>query len=69
MTKRVVFILGAAFAALSAGVVPALADTAGRSGTDWACVVVVEADLGICQQNPLPDELSVPKEARVLPPK
>ena len=69
MSKRVLFTVGATLAALSAGVAPAMADAPSRSGTDWACVGVVQLDVGICQQNPLPEELPVPQEARMLPPK
>lgn len=69
MSKRVLLTLGATVAALLAGVVPAMADSPSRSGTDWACVGVMQLDIGVCQQNPLPDELPVPDEARVLPPK
>jgi hypothetical protein len=69
LSKRVLFTLGATVAALIAGVAPAMAaNDRGHSGTDWACVVVVQLDQGVCQQNPLPAELPVPDEARLLPP-
>ncbi len=69
MTKRVFVTMCAAFAALAAGAGPAAADSPTRSGADWACVAVMQLDMGYCQGNPLPDELPVPDQARVLPPK
>lgn len=64
--RRVVGFGLSVFAALWAFTGPAAAsDPTG----DWACAYVTAIDTGVCQQNPLPEELPVPvpDEARVVP--
>jgi hypothetical protein len=66
MRRTVVFALGF-LAALWALTGPVAACDQSHTGTDWACLYVEHLDTGLCQQNPLPQELSVPEELQVVP--
>lgn len=48
---------------------PAAACDRAHSGADWACLYVEHVDTGVCQQNPLPQDLPVPVpgELQVVP--
>ena len=68
MKRRLVIVALVAAGLVGGGVTGAQAGERRTRGTDWACIFVTDLDRGVCQQNPLPDELPVPEEARLLPP-
>jgi hypothetical protein len=67
--RRIVAFAAAFVAAFCILARPALACERTHAGADWACLYVEHVDTGVCQQNPLPQELPVPvpEELRVVP--
>ena len=58
--RKLLVIVLLATLAVAAPASPASAD----HGEDWICVGVMQLDLGVCQQNPLPHELPIEEDCR-----
>lgn len=60
--RRIVFVLllSAGLAGASTGAAQALGGNNTEAGGYWGCVGTRHVDLGICVQNPLPEQLPLP---------
>ena len=69
MIRRIAVCTLGFLAVLGALAGPATACDRAHSGADWACLYVEHLDTGVCQQNPLPQDLPVPVpgELQVVP--
>lgn len=60
MKRRIVFLIVAVATLIGLGSGGASAGTATTTaGGYWACVAVYQIDLGLCVENPLPEQLPV----------
>jgi hypothetical protein len=60
MMRRAAFFALSFLAVLWALTGPVTACSSSHTGADWACLYVEHLNTGLCQQNPLPQELPVP---------